>query len=209
MLIETLAHDVRPVPRRAVERRMAGALATGGLVAVAIIPMTIGLRDDLAAALAGGTFWMKLIYTLALALGGTAAAIGLARPDAPGPRGLWLLSVPVLLMAGLSAHELLTTPATEWMALVKGESWDRCALNILFLALPIFVAGLWAFRRFAPTRLRLTGAMAGLAAGGLSATLYGLHCPEASATFVLLWYSLGIAVATLGGWLTGPRLLRW
>jgi len=57
--------------------------------------------------------------------------------------------------------------------------------------------------------LRLTGAAAGLAAGASAATLYGLHCPEVSALFVLIWYSLGMLVAAAIGALAGPRVLRW
>ncbi|PTS89589.1 DUF1109 domain-containing protein, partial [Sphingomonas sp. HMWF008] len=58
-------------------------------------------------------------------------------------------------------------------------------------------------------RLRLAGAMAGLAAGGIAATLYGFHCPETAAPFVLTWYSLGIAAAMAIGAAIGPRALRW
>jgi hypothetical protein len=61
----------------------------------------------------------------------------------------------------------------------------------------------------APTRLRATGAVIGLAAGGISAALYSLHCPEAGASFVLTWYTLGILAPALLGALLGPRLLRW
>ena len=66
-----------------------------------------------------------------------------------------------------------------------------------------------AFHRFAPSRLMMTGAVAGLAAGGLAATIYCLHCPEASPLFVLTWYTLGMALAGLAGALAGERLLRW
>ena len=80
---------------------------------------------------------------------------------------------------------------------------------VLALATPIFVGLLWSFRRFAPTRLRAAGAAAGLVAGAWAAAIYGLHCPEASAMFVLTWYSLGIVAAAGAGALLGPRLMRW
>ena len=80
---------------------------------------------------------------------------------------------------------------------------------VFTLALPIFAGLLWSFRRLAPTRLRLTGATAGLAAGAWAATLYCLHCPESSALFVLTWYTLGMGLAAIAGALLGPRLLRW
>ena len=67
----------------------------------------------------------------------------------------------------------------------------------------------YTFRRLAPTNLRAAGAVAGLAAGAFGATLYGLHCPEVSASFVVTWYSLGIAIPTAIGAIFGPQLLRW
>ncbi len=63
--------------------------------------------------------------------------------------------------------------------------------------------------RFAPTRTALTGAAAGLLAGGASATICGLHCDENTASFVAVWYSLGIAFTVITGAIVGSRALRW
>jgi hypothetical protein len=90
-----------------------------------------------------------------------------------------------------------------------GHSWGICPFIVLVLAVPIFAGLLWSFRRLAPTRLHAAGAAAGLAAGAWAATIYCLHCAEASAIFVLTWYSLGILLATGIGALLGPRVLRW
>jgi hypothetical protein len=157
----------------------------------------------------GFPFWMKWIYTISLAIGAIAMTAQLARPDADKLYGLWLLAIPVLLLAGVGATELIRTPQTEWLAMWLGQSWKQCPWRVLGLAMPIFVGLLWSFRRLAPTRLRAAGAAAGLAAGAFAATVYCLHCPEVSAIFVLTWYSLGIALATGVGALLGPRLLRW
>jgi hypothetical protein len=80
---------------------------------------------------------------------------------------------------------------------------------ISLFALPVVGALVFFARRFAPTRLRATGAVIGLASSAVSATLYSLHGPEVGASFVLTWYSLGIVVATAIGAALGPRLLRW
>jgi len=90
-----------------------------------------------------------------------------------------------------------------------GHSWSVCPWRVLALSGPIFLGLLWAFRAFAPTQLRLAGALAGVSAGALGAMVYGLHCPESSALFLLTWYSLGIGLAAAVGALLGPRLLRW
>jgi hypothetical protein len=64
-------------------------------------------------------------------------------------------------------------------------------------------------RGLAPTRLRETGAVIGLAAGGAGAFAYAWHCTETGAPFLAVWYTVGIALAALLGWLAGPRVLRW
>ena len=117
--------------------------------------------------------------------------------------------MPILLVALVAAVELGVTPSSQWLAMWLGHSWSVCPWRVLALSGPIFIGLLWAFRAFAPTQLRLAGALAGMSAGALGAMVYGLHCPESSALFLLTWYSLGIGLATVVGALIGPRLLRW
>jgi len=66
-----------------------------------------------------------------------------------------------------------------------------------------------AARGFAPMRPGAAGAAAGLLTAALATTLYGLHCPEHTASFVMVWYSLGIAVAVAAGAVIGRVLFRW
>jgi hypothetical protein len=208
-LIRALARDVEPVPRRAIERRIAVGMAAGAVITVLLIAALLGFRPDLDLAMQGFPFWMKWGYSISLGIGAVIVTTSLARPDSKGLRWLWLLSVPILLLAGIGVAEMVHAPAGTLLAIWLGQSWEQCPWLVLMLSLPIFVGLLWSFRRFAPTRLRAAGAAAGLTAGAWAATLYCLHCPEVSAIFVLTWYSLGIALATGLGALLGPRVLRW
>jgi len=208
-LIATLAHDLRPVPRHALGRRLGLGLVIGGTVTLATVGGVLGFRPDLAHALHGGTFWLKWAYTISLALCASAATLRLARPDGTGGRWLALMVLPVLGLALIAGIELAAAPASAWLGMWLGNSWTVCSCNVLLLALPIFGGLLWSFRALAPTRLALAGTCAGLAAGAWGATLYCLHCPETSALFVLTWYTLGMAGAALVGRLVGPRLMRW
>ncbi|MFZ5673199.1 MAG: NrsF family protein [Pseudomonadota bacterium] len=45
--------------------------------------------------------------------------------------------------------------------------------------------------------------------GGIGATLYASHCFDDSPLFVLVWYSLAIALVTAVGFFAGRHLLRW
>lgn len=208
-LIASLAADLSPTPRHAVERRVALGIGAGAAVTLALVLTTLGFRPDLAQALHGFTFWMKWAYTIAFGAIAMAATLHLTRPEARRVHWLWLLVVPIGLLACIAAFDLMHTPAADWQTMWLGDSWRVCAMRVVLFSVPIFAGLIWSFRRFAPTRLRLTGAVAGLASGGCAATLYALACPETAALFVLTWYSLGIGLATIGGALAGPRLLRW
>jgi hypothetical protein len=208
-LIELLSRDVRPVSRHAVAKRVAIGIAAGGICAMLLVTVTLGVRPDLRVAMHGFSFWMKWTYTISLGLGAIYGITRVARPAPGSLRGLWFLAVPVLVLAGIGVGELARTPTSEWLAMWLGHSWMMCPWLVLTLAAPIFAGLLWSFRKLAPTRLHVAGAVAGLGAGAGAATIYCLHCPEVSAIFVLTWYSLGIVLAAGIGALVGPRLLRW
>lgn len=208
-LIQSLAFDTPIVSRHAAERRIAIGLAAGGAVTLAIVAGWLGMRPDLDEAMTGYPFWMKWGYTLSCTGLALAAILHVARPDAGRARWAWVLAVPFALMLVLAAQELATTPSSGWMPLWLGNSWRECSSRVALLSLPVFGGLLWAFRALAPTQLRMAGAAAGLGAGACAATIYGLHCPEVSATFVATWYTLGMVLSAGIGALVGPRLMRW
>jgi hypothetical protein len=207
-LIALLAAASPRVDPHAAAQRLALGLAVGGAATAACTVLILGLRPDLGQALGGMSFWMKAAYTLALAGFGILGVAQIGRPEAGAPDPRWVL-LPFGLLAVAAGHELAMASPDHRMTLLLGESWRACPRNILLLAVPLYMGLLWVFRRLAPTRLRAAGAIAGLASGGVAATIYGLHCPETSMLFVLVWYSLGIALAVLAGALLGRRLLSW
>lgn len=208
-LIRSLASGLSPISRSAVERRIALGIVAGAAVTLTVLVLTLGLRPDLGSALQGSTFWMKWTYTISLGAIAIAATIRLSRPQTPRVTWLWLFAVPVLIVAVMAITEIADAPTGAWLELLQGQSASRCSLYVLSLSAPIYGGLVWAFRRLAPTNLRLAGAMAGLSSGACAATLYGLHCPEATATFLLVWYTLGMVLAMIGGAILAPRLLRW
>jgi hypothetical protein len=208
-LIDSLAEGLRPVPPRAVERRIAAALALGMIVSAVILAATLGVRPDLLAAARGHVLWMKVAYVGALAAVAVAGAARLARPDRTVPRWLWLFALPMLALALLAGGEMLRAAPGTRMSIWLGQSWKVCPFLVLSLSVPIFIALMRALGRLAPTRLRACGALAGVASGATATLVYCLHCPESTASFVITWYSAGIALAGLIGGLLGPRLLRW
>src|SRR6185437_6157342 len=207
-LIELLARDTRVTPPGIAARKLLTALAVGGAVTLALV--VLGLRcQPLGEAARQPWFWMKAGYTGLLAL---AAAITVKRLSMPGARpgaAPVVALVIILAMIALGTGQVLVSAPADRLDLWLGHTWKVCSPLILLLAVPIYACQVVAMRALAPTRPGLAGAAAGLAAGALAATLYGLHCPEQAAAFVATWYTLGMAAATALGALAGSRLLRW
>jgi hypothetical protein len=154
-------------------------------------------------------FWVRETFCLALAYLGFLAVTRLARPGLSLGRLPGAVAIPLITMWLLAALALLGAPPSGRLPLLLGRTARVCPFLIAAVASPLFVAFIWALRGLAPTRLRLTGAAGGFAAGSLGALVYTLHCPELAAPFIGAWYLLGILIpTTLGVWL-GPRLLRW
>jgi len=208
-LVNMLATGAGAVPPNQAARRYATALASGVLGAALLMAALLGPRPDLAAAVLLPMFWVKLGFVACLATAGLLAALRLSRP---GLRLTWVkgaLAAPVLAIWLLAAVVLARTDAAQRAELFFGSTWNSCPLLVALLSAPAFAAVVWAMQGFAPTRLRLAGAAAGLVAGAVGALVYSLHCPELAAPFVGFWYLLGMLIPTAVGALFGPRLLRW
>ena len=95
------------------------------------------------------------------------------------------------------------------MHVLMGNTALLCPWLVLALSLPALGLSFWAMRSLGPTQLRMAGFAAGLLAGAVGAFGYSLACPEASAAFVSVWYTLGIALTGVLGAALGPRVLRW
>ncbi len=208
-LIDRLAGELAPAPRGAVTRRLALGTGAGALASAAVLFANIGLRPDLAQAAGEAMFWVKLGYVAALALVAAALVERLARPGRlTGHLGAWL-ALPCAAVVVVAALQWMQAPAAERPALTMGHSAALCPWLILALSLPPLAGLVWAVRGLGPTRLRAAGAAVGLAAGGVGATIYCLHCDEGGAPFLAIWYTLALAGAAAAGALIGPRALRW
>jgi hypothetical protein len=209
-LISILAEDTRPVRAGLVQRRLATFTGAGLCGSVLLLLTWLPPRPDLAAAMGGTVFWAKSAYTLSFALAGALAVERLARPGGRTPtatRGLLALAVGLMALAAVIG--LSTASPDQRLASWLGDSSKVCSLRIIVLAIPLLIAALAATRSLAPTRLRAAGAAAGLLAGGLSATVYALHCPESTPAFIVCWYSLGMVACGAIGAALGPVALRW
>ncbi len=206
-LVEALVAD-RAIGRRSIAGTLAAAFALGGLVSLALFCATLGVRGDIAQALATWRFDLKIGLVL-LALGSAfSLCMALSRPAPSGRPARRLLPLAALAVMAI-VIELTALPSTSWGTRLVGSNSLICLTAIPVLAIAPLAAVLLALRSGAPASPALAGAAAGLLAAAGSATLYAFHCFDNSPLFVMTWYVMaGIPVVVLGA-VVGHRLLRW
>lgn len=208
-LIDRLSEDAAPVGAAMVWRTLSIGIGLGAIVSFAAMAAWLGIRPDIAQAMATAMYWMKFFYTLLFALFALLALERLARPGARATVQAALIALPVLAIASMGAMRMMRAPAGARMPLLMGASSDVCPWRIAILSLPIFLGAFWSLRRLAPTRPVLSGLGAGLMAGALGAFIYAFHCSESAAPFIAFWYTLGIALVGAAGAALGRLLLKW
>jgi hypothetical protein len=206
-LIDVLAADA--APRRNFGRHFVRMLACGFVIASATFLLLVGVRHDILVAVDSPRFLFKYVVMLALAV--TASAGTHRAGDPSGNLYPWMKAVALvpILLAGAIVLELVTVPSGEWGHRLIGHDAWRCMMLIPFLSAGPLGCLLLALRQGAPTRPGFAGAMAGLCASGIAATLYAANCTDDSPLFIATWFSLAILIVTAAGYLAGRRLLTW
>ena len=207
-LIRALAADTATRmlnPSRALARALPVAFILAGILFI----IFLGPRTDIAAALGTWRFQIKLAFTTLLLFSTIPALLELTRPTPVRWRSLAPLLIAPLLISGASVIEMKLTPADAWMARAVGSNSLVCLTIVPTLALTPLAVIFYALRNSAPAAPALTGAVAGIMAGAISATYYATLCTDDSPFFVGTWYTIAIAALAIASAFAGRYLLRW
>ncbi|MGE6781390.1 NrsF family protein [Ensifer adhaerens] len=207
-LIKALAADNRR-PGLSMNTVWKGAAAGAILLAACVFFIMLGPRADIAAAAETLRFLFKFVVAIALAATAFAAVRAAARPEADLRRLLPYLATAPVLVAASVVLELLAVPSDTWATRLIGTNSLVCLTFIPLIGLAPLALFLLALRHGAPSRAELSGALAGLAAGGIAATFYAAHCPDDSPLFVATWYTIAVLILTVLGMIGARLAVRW
>lgn len=188
---------------------MAMALLGGTCISAALLLLTIGVRPDIAEAISSGRVVFKLGVTLLSAALAVNLVFRVGRPGAPLNWSKLLLLVPPALVIAAVVAELLSIPASLWMTSLLGRNALICLVFIPGLSFAPLLGIVFVLRKAAPGDPGLAGAVAGLAASCVAASLYAWRCPDDSPLFLVVWYTTSILAVSGVGYLVGKRVLRW
>lgn len=196
-LIADLVASARAVPENAMTQRLAISLGLGVAAAVLLQSQTAGFRDDAL------VMWPFVAEKLAACVVMAAVWFWLLRKLAAPGTTYRLQKSAALGTLAVAACIAAFAPSFE-LAALKG-----CVSQVLLLAVPAFIAIVFALRASAPTHLTEAGFAAGIVAGALGAVGYSLGCTADDATIVAFRYGTAVLACGLLGALAGRFVLRW
>lgn len=206
-LIDMLSQDNQAEVRKL--RPLSIGTLSAVIVSAVMLVVLWGIRPDFNDVIGQPLVMTKNLLPLLTALPCLWLVARARRPEQQAGRASRWLVIPLLLIAALVVNALASMPSSEWATAIQGETLVSCLLSIPVLAAPILALLLWALQSGATTRPALTGAIAGLAAGCLSTSIYALHCYEDSPAFYGIWYTTAILLVALAGRALGKRVLSW
>ncbi|NTJ63104.1 DUF1109 family protein [Agrobacterium rhizogenes] len=206
-LISLLAEDA-PV-RSLLGPMLLRALLVGIVISALLLLATVGVRRDMASSIETARVLFKIFTTLALAVTSCGLVFRIGRPGVPLKLSALCLLIPLLLLIGGVATELIVIPEGAWRTALLGRNAGFCLFFVPVLSLAPLSSFLWALKNGAPAHPALAGAIAGLASAGLATALYAWHCPDDSPLFLATWYTVATAAVTALGAILGSRYLRW
>src|SRR5260370_2373017 len=174
-LIDMLSTNVERVRRGQVWKPLIWALAIGGAASCCVMLATVGLRTEAAGGIHVGFLGLKLLFMLSVIGTGTALLMKLIRPGQEAWKLFRFLFLPFLVAGFVGIVALALQPSSAWDRMILGTEWVSCLICIPLFAIVPFALLIWALRKGAPTNLERTGAIAGLVAGALLATVYPFH----------------------------------
>ncbi|MHB1869325.1 MAG: NrsF family protein [Steroidobacteraceae bacterium] len=121
----------------------------------------------------------------------------------------WLALIIVLCVAYGVLASALPAGAASIVQRLDWHSGVQCASKIVLLSIPPLLALAVLGHRGAPTDLRRTPLLIGLAAAAWGAFVFVFACPFNDPLYILAWYGLACGIVTLVARLVLPRFAHW
>lgn len=177
--------------------RLLELAAAGALAAVLLVILWLKARPDFGSAISQPFFWIKGVYTTALAGIALVGAGAAARPRASARIALAIGGGLITVMAVIAALEAPGLSAAMVTQVFDPGGGLACLAYVAVLAAPMLLVAGVGLRGVELERPGLTGLFVGLFCGGVAASVYGAHCLGSTFLFVTLWYTA--AVLLCGG----------
>jgi hypothetical protein len=208
-LIERLTEDLKPVRRRRPSQDLAIVAAICAIELALFFAMGAARPDAMKMMHQPSVCW-RLGSLGLIALTSGALAILSFNPAYSPKRGIsWVaLIVVICLVSGM----LIGAGPDAHFSIIRRLYWQgglQCTTKVVLLSIPPVIGLALLMRRGAPTDIRRTALLSGLAAASWGAFVFVFACPSDDPLYIAVWYSAGCGIVTALSRLVLPRLARW
>ena len=208
-LIERLTEDLKPVRRRRPSLDLAIVAAICAIELALFFAMGAA-RPDMMKMMHQPSVCWRLGSLGLIALTSGALAILSFNPVYSPKRSIgWLaLIVMICLVSGV----LIGAGPDAQLSLIRRLYWQgglQCTTKVVLLSIPPVIGLALLMRRGAPTDIRRTALLAGLASASWGAFVFVFACPSDDPLYIAVWYSVGCGIVTAISRLILPSLARW
>jgi hypothetical protein len=205
-LFEAVKRDLHPVRPLATPARRALALLPVAIVLLVGMPLFWHWQTN--ALLAPRSLWTLSVIESVLSLAVLAAAFREAIPGRELSRRalivLAAIAVIGFLVVNATSRNEAAVPMQTWMLWIR-----ECISMTMAFSLPALIAPAWLVARALPNRPALTGALCGLAVGGMGDAGLRLFCWDGGYSHVMLAHGGAIAILVAMGALSALLVERW
>ncbi|WP_425994843.1 NrsF family protein [Caulobacter sp. DWR1-3-2b1] len=173
-------------------KRLLEIAAAGALAAVLLVLVWLHPRADFWVAIGQPFFWLKVLYTVALAAVALGGATAVARPGVSMRPALATGAAVVAVMALAAAFEAPSLDAAMLTHVFDPAGALACAAYVAILSAPMLLIAGIGLRGIELERPAATGLFVGLFSGAVAASVYGVHCHGSTFLFVALSYTAAI-----------------
>jgi hypothetical protein len=205
--IDAMVAELEPVRPLQLSRGIGAVLAIVG-AAAAFIVFAKGMRADVMLGDPDPMFLLRGGLLLLLGGGCGWAALSMASPSVGKQGQSWKMAIAAAALVPLAALIVAMTGRVD-VAMANMRFGLDCMIYSGLTGLATAIPMVLQLRRGAPTSPERAGWLTGVAAGGLGAFAYGLHCPFNDVVYIGLWYSLAVGICAVIGRLLVPHLIRW
>lgn len=205
--IQSLVDDLEPVRPATPQRSMLFPLAAM-VGAMVFIIAVLGLRADLMLGEPDTMFLLRGGTLLLLGLASAWAVIRMASPSVGRHDNGWKIALAAAGLFPLAAI-LVSMRQDPMPALNATKDGFECLRMSVISGVLTSIPMVLLLRRGAPTSPDRAGWVTGIAAGGLGAFAYSLHCPANGIIYIGFWYTLAVGICAVAARLIVPRLIRW
>jgi hypothetical protein len=207
-LIDRLTEDLKPVRRRRSWVDML-IMAVVSLVELTLLSAVGAVHLSMHRMMMQPTVWWRLASLGLISVVSGVLAIRSFDPTY-SPKGAirWL----ALIVAICLAFGALMSGVSGLADIVRRLDWTsgvQCAYEIVLLSIPPLIGLAMLGRRGAPTDMRRTPLLIGLAAAAWGAFVFVFACPFDDPLYIVVWYGVGCGIVTLVGRIVMPRFTRW